>query len=102
MHTETANVLIVDDDPSHRRLIQHWLTRSGYETQTFSSGDACLEALTQSLPDAILLDLHMEGLSGHETLQKIHDVHPSLPVIMLTGDVELENVVKAKQAGACN
>ena len=102
MNGNQANVLIVDDDPSHRRLIQHWLDRSGYATQTFGSGSACLDALSQSLPDAILLDLHMDGLDGHETLQRIHDVHPALPVIMLTGDVDPANVVKAMQAGACN
>lgn len=99
---ETPRVLIVDDDASHRRLIQHWLDRSGYKTETFGSGPACLDALTQSLPDAILLDLHMDGMDGHQTLQHIHDIHPNLPTIMLTGDTDLENVVKAMQAGACN
>ena len=60
-----------------------------------------MDALTQSLPDAILLDLHMD-VDGHETLTRIHDIHPNLPTIMLTGDTDLENVVKAMQAGACN
>lgn len=102
MNGDSPVVLIVDDDPSHRRLIQHWLNRSGYTSETFGSGGACLEALTQRLPDAVLLDLHMEGLNGQQTLERIHDIHPSLPVIMLTGDVDLENVVRAMQAGACN
>ena len=102
MSDDAPRVLIVDDDASHRRLIQHWLDRSGYKTETFGSGTACLDALTQSLPDAILLDLHMDGMDGHETLTRIHDIHPNLPTIMLTGDTDLENVVKAMQAGACN
>ena len=98
----TATVLVVDDDASHRRLMQHWLQRGGFQTQTFATGQECLSALNQSLPDAILLDLHMKGLDGHETLQRIHEVHPELPVIMLTGDVDPQNVVRAMQAGACN
>jgi len=95
-------VLIVDDDASHRRLMQHWLARSGYHPDPYSSGEACLEALQTTLPDAILLDLHMDGMDGIETLRRVREIHPQLPVIMLTGDLGVDSVVKAMQAGALN
>jgi DNA-binding NtrC family response regulator len=93
-------ILLVDDDVSHCRLLERWLTGGGYEVTTFATGEACLAALAELLPSAVCLDLHMPGIGGLATLEKLRLATPHVPVIMLTADGEVENAVKAVQIGA--
>ena len=93
-------VLIVDDDRTLTHLLRTWLERDGYATDIFHDGDSCLAALRQTLPDAICLDLHMPGLSGLETLEKIRAKHPNLPVLILTSDTRVDTIVSAMRLGA--
>jgi DNA-binding NtrC family response regulator len=97
---EDALLLVVDDMEEVRRLVANTLAREGYETKTFASGEACLSAMAVLIPDAIYLDVDMPGLSGLQTLEKIREKHPRVPVIMLTGDDSVESVVAAMKLGA--
>ncbi len=93
-------IVVVDDDRAQARLIESQLQAAGYEVATFHSGEECLRALTDVLPLAVCLDLHMPGLSGLQTLAKILERNPSLPVLILTSDDQTESVVEATKAGA--
>ncbi len=93
-------VMVVDDDPSQRVLVERWLQRAGYEVETFADGESCIAGLARFLPSAICLDLHMPGLGGMETLSRIKSTHPRLPVIILTVDDDVETVVAATKHGA--
>ncbi len=97
---DQTSVLIVDDDRTLTHLLRTWLERDGYATDIFHDGDSCLTALRQTLPDAICLDLHMPGLSGLETLEKIKSKHPNLPVLILTSDTRVDTIVSAMRLGA--
>lgn len=99
---QQKTVLIVDDIEDNRVLLERALASSGYRTISVDSGKAALSQLSNSLPDIILLDWMMPGLSGFETLQAIRQVHPAsvLPVIMCTAVGEEDNVVEAIEAGA--
>lgn len=96
-------VLIVDDDPTQRRLLQAVVEKSGFSTLQAADGDAALEIVLGADKDAahvVLLDLVMPGRGGMETLGEITKKRPELPVIVLTGKGSIETVVAAMKAGA--
>ncbi len=93
-------ILIVDDDRTLGHLLKSWLEKEGYRVQTYTDGQSCLAALAHTLPDAICLDLHMPGMTGIETLERIKSRHPLLPVLILTSDTQVESIVGAMRVGA--
>ncbi len=93
-------VLIVDDDPTQRRLLQAVIEKQGYRVETAESGDAALERVASSPVDVMLLDLIMPGMDGMETLDAVKKRLPDLPVIVLTASGGIETVVSAMRAGA--
>ncbi len=97
-----ALVMVVDDERVNREILSRMLSRNGYDVLTADSGEAALERLEEQLPDLILLDVIMSGISGFELLHTIRSrYHDSeLPVIMVTAESERENVVRAFQEGA--
>ncbi len=95
-----GRVLVVDDDRVQLLLVRRLLERAGYRVETMADGESCLAALAGPAPDAVVLDLHMPGMTGSETLERILARHPHMPVVMLSGDVGVERVVAAVKAGA--
>lgn len=87
MPRTAKNVLVVDDDASVRALLQTLLESEGYGVRLAEDGVGALKELRTHLPDAVVLDLRMPGLSGHEVLALIRSDAgaPDLPVVMLTG-----------------
>ena len=93
-------IYVVDDDGNLRLIVERWLRREGYDVSAFPDGADCLASLDQEAPDAVCLDLNMPGLSGLETLQRIREHHPLLPVIVLTADSSASTAVQAMKLGA--
>lgn len=96
-------VLIVDDDPTQRRLLQAVVEKSGFSTLQAGDGDAALAIALGAESEKIhvmLLDLVMPGRNGMETLEELAKKRPDLPVIVLTGKGSIDAVVKAMKAGA--
>ncbi|HOU13846.1 MAG TPA: response regulator [Anaerolineae bacterium] len=90
-----ASILIVDDTPFNVRFLADILTREGYAVQTAMAGDSALEAVQTSVPDLILLDIMMPGLSGYEVCERLKadpKTHHT-PVIFLSAlNQELDKV----------
>ncbi|MEP1231051.1 MAG: sigma-54 dependent transcriptional regulator [Litorimonas sp.] len=96
-------VLIVDDDPTQRRLLQAVVEKSGFSTLQAGDGDAALDMALGADGAAIhvmLLDLVMPGRGGMETLEELALKRPELPVIVLTGKGSIDAVVAAMKSGA--
>lgn len=93
-------VLVVDDDPTQRRLMQAVLEREGFIVVQADGGQAALDYVAGGSADVCILDMVMPGLSGLETLQLLRQGGFSAPVIVLTANGGVEAVVKAMQAGA--
>lgn len=98
-------ILIVDDDPTQRRLMRAVCEKAGYPVLQADSGENAL-SLLQSQQGAdvalIMLDLRMPGLGGMETLKRAKSYREELPVIVLTAQGGIDTVVEAMQLGAAD
>jgi two-component system response regulator AtoC len=93
-------VLLVEDDPDMRALVQRWLEAAGHRVASFADAETCLAAFTAQPVDAVCLDVGLPGMGGMEALLRIHAQAPDVPVVMLTNDREPTTVVEAMRAGA--
>ncbi len=99
----TKTVLVVDDDPTQRRLIQSVLERDGFAVAHAESGEAAIARLQSgAAADIILLDLVMPGMSGQDTLKEMRARSFNTPVIVVTATGGIDTVVQAMQSGACD
>ena len=97
----SKTVLVVDDDPTQRRLIQAVLDREGYAVVHAESGGEAIDRMTGGGgADLILLDLVMPRMTGMECLAELRAAGVTTPVIVLTANAGVDTVVKAMQAGA--
>jgi DNA-binding NtrC family response regulator len=94
-----ASVLIVDDERGPRLALQLILQRE-FRVVTAESGERALELLEHQGVDAVTLDLKMPGLGGPETLSRLREADPELPVIIITGYGSYETAVTALQLRA--
>jgi DNA-binding NtrC family response regulator len=94
-------VLIIDDDPTQRRLIQAVLEREGFVVAQADGGAAALDRIASGLkPDVVILDLVMPHMPGIEVLKTLRSQGFGAPVIVLTATGGVDTVVHAMQAGA--
>jgi DNA-binding NtrC family response regulator len=95
-------VLIVDDDPVARRLVENMVSRAGYEAVTAEGGDVALAILADGKTriDCVVLDLVMPDLDGLGVLAKMREAGIDAPVIVQTAHGGIDNVVSAMRAGA--
>lgn len=95
-------VLVVDDDPTQRRLMQAAAEKQGFRARVVENGEKALEEASDAKNgvDVVLLDLVMPGLSGMDTLERLMERRPDLPVIVLTATGGIDTVVQAMRAGA--
>ena len=101
IRTMAKTVLVVDDDPTQRRLTQGVLEREGFAVAHAESGEAAIDRLMAGEPaDVILLDLTMPGLGGMATLKEMRQRGFATPVIVVTAAAGIDTVVQAMQAGA--
>ena len=82
------NVLLVDDEQDFLEPIAFWLESKGYKIRTAGNGKIALDMIAQSVPDIILLDINMPVMNGIDCLRHVRELHPDLPVIMITAEIE--------------
>ena len=102
MPNETPRILIVDDDPGQRSLLDSFLRSQGFETVLADSGERALETLRVGHFDMMISDVRMPGLSGLETLRRVRPQFPSLPVLLVTAYADIRDAVVAMRDGALN
>ena len=97
--TRGARILVVDDEPQILRSLRTSLTAGGYEVQTAASGEESLRLLEARLPDLVLLDLMLPGISGLDVCRAIR-ARSSVPIIVLSARGEERDKVAALDLGA--
>ncbi|HZP27723.1 MAG TPA: EAL domain-containing response regulator [Acidimicrobiia bacterium] len=97
-----ARVLVVDDEETVRRLFVRVLERAGFEVSEAPDGRVALELITRALPDVVLLDCTMPRVTGLEVVESLRGEPrtATLPVILVTGQGDLDDRVAGLAAGA--
>lgn len=95
-------VLVVDDEPDLRDLIEYNLRQNGHETISAGDGQTALELAKNRLPDVIVLDVMMPGMNGIEVAQRLRGQTEtsSIPLLMLTAKAEESHELEGFNAGA--
>ncbi|MFZ0826448.1 MAG: sigma-54 dependent transcriptional regulator [Verrucomicrobiia bacterium] len=99
---DAPRILIVDDDPGQRSLLNSFLRTQGFEPVTADSGQQALETLRNGKFDMMISDVRMPGLSGLETLRLARKEHVTLPVLLVTAYTDVRDAVAAMRDGAVN
>lgn len=97
-----VRILIVDDDPGQRSLLESFLRGQGYETVTAASGEEALRVLSERPVDLLISDVRMPGISGLETLRRARQRNTLLPVLLVTAYADIREAVGAMRDGALN
>ena len=97
-----VSILIVDDDHGQRSLLETFLRSQGYRTQSAASGEAALAMLETEAFAMMITDVRMPGMSGIETLRRVRQKHPTLPVLLVTAFADIRSAVAAMRDGAVN
>jgi DNA-binding NtrC family response regulator len=97
-----ARILVVDDDHGQRSLLETFLQAKGYRTQSAASGEAALQLISEQPFAMMISDVRMPGMSGIETLRRVRQKHPLLPVLLVTAFADIRSAVTAMRDGAVN
>ncbi|MCJ7712816.1 MAG: response regulator, partial [Chloroflexi bacterium] len=98
-----GKVLVVDDDASVQRLLQHTLRQEGFEVVIAGDGAEGFRLWQQEKPSLVLLDVTLRELDGYEVASQIRATEGSdahVPIIMLTAERDVQQKVRALRAGA--
>ena len=100
MTADSLNVWVVDDDQSVRWVLEKALRQADMASRSFERAEHLLEAIAEETPDVLITDVRMPGMSGIALLERLHDLSPELPIIVITAHSDLENAVAAYKGGA--
>jgi len=97
---EDYSILVVDDDKNILKVIKMRLEATGFSIKTADQMDEAIEIATDHVFDLALLDLKLAKQSGIDLMEKLHQINPELPIIILTAYGTIESAVEAIQKGA--
>ena len=93
-------ILVVDDDQAVREALRRTLTLGGYEVQMAADGEQALEAVVESMPEAVVLDLGLPGMDGLELCRRVRRLGNRVPILMLTGRDAVSDRIDGLDVGA--
>ncbi|MCA9730122.1 MAG: sigma-54-dependent Fis family transcriptional regulator, partial [Candidatus Eisenbacteria bacterium] len=97
---DAANILVVEDEPAMRQLLEEELAEEGYQVVTAADGAEALEQHTRHAVDVIVTDNKMPTMTGLELLAEVRRRTPDVPVVLITAFGSIESAVEAMKAGA--
>ncbi|MFC1499844.1 sigma-54-dependent transcriptional regulator [Candidatus Zixiibacteriota bacterium] len=93
-------ILIAEDDPEMRELLVSLLSSAGWDVEEAGDGIAAIRAIEERPPQVALLDLMMPGKSGQEVLEEARFLEPDLPIVILSGQGDIDAAVQTMKSGA--
>ena len=93
-------ILVVDDEKEIRTLLSRFFTKKKYQVRTAETAEEAIRILERESMDAVLLDIHLPGMSGLDALSRIRARWPGLPVVMISGQGDEEVAKETLRAGA--
>jgi putative two-component system response regulator len=102
MSDQAQRILVVDDEPVNRELLEDMLVPLGYQVFQASDGETALKMVPETSPDVILLDIMMPNMDGFEVARRLRESGETqaIPIVMVTALQAVEDRIKALQAGA--
>jgi DNA-binding NtrC family response regulator len=100
MKAERASILIVEDEPKMRRVLELQLAEEGFQARTAPDAETGLQLLAKESFDVVVTDFKLPGMNGLEFLHAIKRVNADLPVVIMTAYGTVETAVDAMKAGA--
>ena len=100
MTQKKHKVLVVDDDASQRQLLGGFVQSLGLAVREATTGEEALESIELQMPDLVLLDVRLPGISGIDVLAETRRRHPALRVMLITAHADLRQAVAALKSGA--
>ncbi len=97
---KNGKIWVIDDDTDLCLLLNKFLVRNGHEAEVFYSGKKALDQLQHAAPDLVICDFRLNDITGAEFLKSALELHPGLPVMILTGYSDVKNAVQIMKAGA--
>ena len=98
-HRFVTQIGLVDDDAAVRVALGRLLKIAGYEVVSFATGDELLAACEERVPDCLLLDVHLPGLSGFELLERVRANGSNPPTVFLTASEDLSIADRVRDCG---
>ena len=95
-----SNILIIDDEKAIRKTLSEILSYEGYKIEEAGDGEEGLRKFREKIFDVVLCDIKMPKIDGIEFLDRVRDVNPDIPVIMISGHGTIETAVEAVKKGA--
>ena len=95
MEINPKNLLLVDDDASLRRVLQHHLSEAGYSVLIAKDGTEAFNLYTENSIDLVITDVRMAGMDGTELLKRIRTINDEAVVIVITAHGTIEAAVTA-------
>ncbi len=93
-------VWIVDDDSSIRWVLARALRAEGFDVSDFEDAESALASLETELPEVLMTDIRMPGMSGLELAKILHEKHSEIPVIVMTAHTDLDSALASYESGA--
>lgn len=102
MAATDKKIYVIEDEQDIAELVRYNLSLKGYQVEVFNTGEAGLAAIMNSVPDMIVLDIMLPGLSGLEICERVRTSLnlPSLPIIMVSAKGEENDIIKGLELGA--
>lgn len=97
---ERQKVIFVDDEEAMRHAVSQWLTVAGYDVESFSHGGEAVGRIGPEFGGILITDLRMPHMDGMELLRRALAADPDIPVILMTGQGDVESAVEAMRIGA--
>ena len=99
---KSQRILLVDDEPGIRQSLSGVLGDEGFHVESVGSGEACLDLLSRTIFELVILDIWLPGIDGLETLSRIQTIPaPDRPVVvMISGHGTIDSAVRATKLGA--
>ena len=98
--SEPGRILVVEDDGMVRHALVEWLGIAGHKVTEAEDAEAALGQIRRAVPELVLSDIRMPGMSGLDLLERVRAFDPDLPVILVTGHGDVPMAVTAMQRGA--
>tara|TARA_B100000780_G_C21110139_1_gene448547 strand:+ start:1016 stop:2389 length:1374 start_codon:yes stop_codon:yes gene_type:complete len=95
-----SKILVIDDDVDLGTLLQRYLKRQGFDSETVHSAKSGLENIRESVPDAILADYRLPDMDGLHLIKKIRTIDAKVPIIIITGYSDVKQAIQCMKAGA--